>query len=469
MAFKHDFDATSLREYDIRGVVGSTLHDADAFAIGRSFGTVVARAGGKTVAVGYDGRLSSPHLSEALIKGLMASGMEVLKVGRGPTPMLYYAATTLETDGAVMVTGSHNPSNYNGFKMMLGKKAFFGADIQTLGQIASGGDVVDATPGSQRDVDVADAYVDRLLQDWDGGDRKLRVVWDSANGAAGEVLELLLKKLPGEHTVLNPVIDGNFPAHHPDPTIAKNQEQLIAAVREHGADLGIGFDGDADRVGAIDDEGTMLLGDQLMVVLSRDVLREHPGATIIADVKASQVLYDEIAKAGGKPLMYKTGHSLIKAKMAEIDAPFAGEMSGHIFYADKWYGFDDALYVAVRLMGIVARMDGKLSDVTRSLPHVVNTPELRFNCDDVRKFEVIAEVAGRLREQGASVNDIDGVRVQTDDGWWLLRASNTQAVLVARAEAHDAAGLERLKTALVEQLTASGLEAPDFSGENAGH
>jgi phosphomannomutase len=469
MAFKHDFHATSLREYDIRGVVGSTLHDADAFAIGRSFGTVVAHAGGKTVAVGYDGRLSSPHLSDALIKGLMASGMEVLTVGRGPTPMLYFAATTLHTDGAVMVTGSHNPSDYNGFKMMLGKKAFFGAEIQKLGQIAASGGVVDEAHGSQRAVDVASDYVDRLLQDYDGGDRKLRVVWDSANGAAGEVLELLLKKLPGEHTVLNPVIDGNFPAHHPDPTIAKNQEQLIAAVRKHGADLGIGFDGDADRVGAIDDEGTMLLGDQLMVVLSRDVLREHPGATIIADVKASQVLYDEIAKAGGNPLMYKTGHSLIKAKMAEIGAPFAGEMSGHIFYADKWYGFDDALNVAIRLMGIVARMDGKLSDVTRSLPHVVNTPELRFNCDDVRKFEVIEEVAARLREQGASVNDIDGVRVQTADGWWLLRASNTQAVLVARAEAHDAAGLDRLKAALVDQLTASGLEAPDFSGENAGH
>ena len=469
MAFKHDFDATSLREYDIRGVVGATLHDADAFAIGRSFGTVVARAGGKTVAVGYDGRLSSPHLSEALIKGLMASGMEVLKVGRGPTPLLYFAATTLETDGAVMVTGSHNPSNYNGFKMMLGKKAFFGADIQTLGKIATAGDVVEEAAGSQRDVDVVDAYIDRLLQDYDGGERKLRVVWDSANGAAGEVLERLLKKLPGEHTVLNPVIDGNFPAHHPDPTIAKNQEQLIAAVRKHEADLGIGFDGDADRVGAVDDEGTMLLGDQLMVVLSRDVLREHPGATIIADVKASQVLYDEIAKAGGNPLMFKTGHSLIKAKMAEIGAPFAGEMSGHIFYADKWYGFDDALYVAIRLMGIVARMDGKLSDVTRSLPHVVNTPELRFNCDDVRKFEVIEEVAGRLRDQGAKVNDIDGVRVQTEDGWWLLRASNTQAVLVARAEARDDTGLDRLKQALVEQLTASGLEAPDFSGENAGH
>jgi phosphomannomutase len=275
--------------------------------------------------------------------------------------------------------------------------------------------------------------------------------------------------LPGEHTVLNPAIDGRFPAHHPDPTIAKNQEQLIAAVLEQKADLGIGFDGDADRIGAVDDAGNMLLGDQLMVVLARDILRERPGATIIADVKASQVLYDEIARAGGNPLMFKTGHSLIKAKMAEIKAPFAGEMSGHIFYADRWYGFDDALYVAVRLLGIVARMRGKLSDVVGALPKVVNTPELRFNCDDRRKFEVVDEVAARLRQQKADVNDIDGVRVLTPDGWWLLRASNTQAVLVARAEAHDEAGLERLKHALVEQLTASGLPPPDFSGENAGH
>jgi len=469
MAFQHAFDPTSLREYDIRGVVGRTLHKADAFAIGRCFGSVVARAGGGRVAVGYDGRLSSPELAGALTDGLKASGMEVLRVGRGPTPMLYFAATTLETDGAVMVTGSHNPPDYNGFKMMLSRKAFFGADIQKLGQMAATGDVVPERQGTDRPVDVSQAYIDRLVQDWDGGDRQLRVVWDNANGAAGEVLQRLVKKLPGHHTVLNPVIDGRFPAHHPDPTIARNQEQLIAAVLEQKADLGIGFDGDADRIGAVDDQGNMLLGDQLMVVLARDVLRAHPGATIIADVKASQVLYDEIGKAGGKPLMFKTGHSLIKAKMAEIKAPFAGEMSGHIFYADRWYGFDDALYVAVRLLGIVARMEGKLSDVRAALPQVVNTPELRFNCDDRRKFEVVEEVASRLREQKADVNDIDGVRVLTPDGWWLLRASNTQAVLVARAEARDEAGLDRLKQALVEQLTASGLPAPDFSGDNAGH
>ena len=329
--------------------------------------------------------------------------------------------------------------------------------------------MVEAAPGSDEAIDVSDAYVDRLVSDWDGGERRLRVVWDNANGAAGEVLAKLVQKLPGEHSVLNGAIDGTFPAHHPDPTIARNQEQLIAAVLEAGADIGIGFDGDADRIGAIDDGGGMLLGDQLMVVLARDVLRSHPGATIIADVKASQVLYDEIGKAGGHPMMFKTGHSLIKAKMAEIGAPFAGEMSGHIFYADRWYGFDDALYVAVRLMGIVARMDGRLSDVRKALPVVVNTPELRFDCDDVRKFEVVQEVAARLRAARAAVNDIDGVRVLTDDGWWLLRASNTQAVLVARAEARDEAGLERLKAALTVQLEASGLAAPDFSGDNAGH
>jgi len=469
MNFRHDFDPTSLREYDIRGIVGRTLHPADAFAIGRCFGSVVARAGGRLVAVGYDGRLSSPELAAALVDGLKTSGMEVLRVGRGPTPMLYFAATTLNTDGAVMVTGSHNPADYNGFKMMLGKRAYFGADIQTLGRMAAAGDVVEATTGADRAVDVAADYVTRLMQDWDGGDRQLRVVWDNANGAAGEVLTQLLKVLPGHHTVLNAEIDGRFPAHHPDPTIARNQEQLMAAVREQGADLGIGFDGDADRIGVVDGGGGMLVGDQLMVVLARDVLRTHPGATIIADVKASQVLYDEIARAGGQPLMFKTGHSLIKAKMAEISAPFAGEMSGHIFYADRWYGFDDALYVAVRLLGIVARMDTTLESVRLALPQVVNTPELRFDCDDTRKFEVVQEVAARLRAAHADLNDIDGVRVLTPDGWWLLRASNTQAVLVARAEARDDAGLERLKAALVEQLLASGLAAPDFSGNNAGH
>jgi phosphomannomutase len=353
--------------------------------------------------------------------------------------------------------------------MMLARKPFFGPRIQQIGQMAAIGDVVPHAEGSERSLDVSAAYIDRLVKDWDGGERALNVVWDSGNSAAGDVLVRLVKRLPGTHTVLFPEIDGRFPNHHPDPTVPKNLEALIAKVAELGADLGIAFDGDADRIGAVDNKGHMLFGDQLLVVLARDVLKSHPGATIIADVKASQVLFDEVAKAGGTPLMWKTGHSLIKAKMAETGSPLAGEMSGHVFFADKWYGFDDALYAGVRLLGIVARMDATLADVREALPHVINTPELRFNCDDTRKFGVISEVAARLAADGAHVSDTDGVRVQTADGWWLLRASNTQAVLVARCEASSEAGLERLKAALVVQLTSSGLDAPDFSGENAGH
>jgi phosphomannomutase len=469
MAFTHAFDPTMLREYDIRGIIGKTLHPADAHAIGRSFGSIVARTGGRAVAVGYDGRLSSPDLEPPLVEGLQQCGLEVLRMGCGPTPMLYYTATTLETDGAVMVTGSHNPPDYNGFKMMLGRKPFFGAQIQRLGALAASGDVIQEEPGSNRTVSIASDYMARLISDWDGGDRSLKVVWDNGNGAAGEVLQRLVTALPGQHVILNGDIDGRFPAHHPDPTVPKNLEQLITEVRTRGADLGIAFDGDADRIGVVDDEGVIMFGDQLMVVLARDVLKHHPGGTIIADVKASQVLFDEIARAGGNPLMWKTGHSLIKAKMAETKSPLAGEMSGHIFFADRWYGFDDALYAAIRLLGIVARMDSPLSAVRKALPHVVSTPELRFDCDDVRKFHVVSEVASRLKQEGAKMSDTDGVRVLTEDGWWLLRASNTQAVLVARCEASSEAGLERLKAALVAQLAASGLAAPDFSGAHAGH
>jgi phosphomannomutase len=469
MAFSHRFDPTVLREYDIRGIVGTTLRLADAFAIGRTFGSTVKRGGGGRVAVGYDGRLSSPELETALVDGLKACGLEVLRVGRGPTPMLYYAATTLQTDGAAMITGSHNPADYNGCKMMLGRKPFYGQQIRDLGEQAASGDVVEEAKGTDRAVDVTGDYITRLLSDWDGGDCKLKAVWDNGNGAAGEVLTRLVAALPGEHVVLNGEIDGRFPAHHPDPTVPKNLEQLVAAVRAQHADVGIAFDGDADRIGLVDDSGEILFGDHLLVVLARDVLAHHPDATIIADVKASQVLFDEIARAGGKPLMWKTGHSLIKAKMAETGAPLAGEMSGHIFFADRWYGFDDALYAAIRVLGIIARMDSKLSDVRQALPHVVNTPELRFDCPEERKFNVIEEVAARLRAEGAKVADVDGVRVLSDDGWWLLRASNTQAVLVARAEATSAEGLERLKSELVRQLEASGLKAPDFSGSHVGH
>lgn len=469
MTFSHSFHPSVLREYDIRGIVEETLGFADAFAVGRCFGSVVAQGGGRRVAVGRDGRLSSPKLEPALVAGLTASGMTVLRIGCGPTPMLYYTSIKEACDGAVMVTGSHNPPDHNGFKMMLRGKPFYGEAIRVLGRIAAAGDVVETAVGSERPLAMSDAYVARLIEGWDGGNGGPFVVWDNGNGAAGAVLAMLLERLPGRHILLNGRIDGHFPAHHPDPTVPKNLEQLVREVRARGADVGIAFDGDADRIGIVDDTGAILFGDQLMVLFARDVLTRVPGATIIADVKASQVLFDEIARLGGRPLMWRTGHSLIKAKMAETGAPLAGEMSGHIFFAERWYGFDDALYAAVRLLSVLARNPGPLSALREALPQVVNTPELRFLCPEERKFAVIDEVAGRLRARNVTFSDIDGVRVKTPDGWWLLRASNTQAVLVARAEGTDEIGLERLKNALIAELAASGVAAPEFVPVAAGH
>lgn len=463
MPFAHGFAPTCLREYDIRGIVGKTLDSRDAYAIGRTFGSMVVRQGGKTVAIAYDGRLSSPELEAALVCGAVASGVDVLRVGRGPTPLLYFAATTLKADGAIMVTGSHNPPDHNGFKMMMAGEPFFGSRIQELGRLAACGDVVPETAGSVREYDMRPAYVARLAQDWDGGERALNIVWDNGNGAAGEVLTELVQHIPGTHTVLNGVIDGRFPAHHPDPTIPRNLAQLITKVRETGADIGIAFDGDADRIGIVDDQGEILWSDQLLVLLARDMLRALPGSTIIADVKASQILFDEVTRAGGRPLMWRSGHSPIKSKMAETGAPLAGEMSGHLFFGDRWYGFDDALYAAVRVLGVVARMMTTLSEARKALPKWMNTPELRFDCPDTRKFQVIEEVAARLIATGADMSTIDGVRVTGPDGWWLLRASNTQAMLVARAESQSHEGLERLKADLAAHLERSGVKAPDFS------
>jgi phosphomannomutase len=456
----HRFDATILREYDIRGVVGKTLFEADARAIGRAFAVCLAEAGGKRVAVGRDGRLSSPALEKALVEGFAESGIDVVRVGLGPTPMLYFATATLDVDGGIMVTGSHNPSDYNGFKMVLGKKSFFGADIQRLGKIAASGEFR-AGAGKVTSKEILDTYVARILKDYDGK-RPLKIVWDAGNGATGDALLKMAATLPGRHVLLNEKIDGNFPAHHPDPTEPKNLVQLQAAVAAEHADLGIAFDGDGDRIGVVDAKGRILWGDQLMTVLAADVIRVKPGATIIADVKASQVLFDEIARLGGTPLMWRTGHSLIKTKMAETGAPLAGEMSGHIFYADRYYGYDDAPYAAIRLIGILGRIEASLAELRDRLPQVVNTPELRFPCSDIRKFAVVSEVRDRLKKTGADLTDIDGVRVRTADGWWLLRASNTQDVLVARAEARDAKGLERLKSALVAELGQSGIAPPQF-------
>ncbi|WP_414900456.1 phosphoglucomutase/phosphomannomutase PgmG [Sphingomonas flavalba] len=460
----HIFHPTSLREYDIRGIVGQTLGTADALAIGRGFATLLRRAGGTRVAVGYDGRASSPVLEKALVDGLTQSGVDVVRVGLGPTPMLYYAEAVLEVDGGIMITGSHNPADYNGFKMVFQHRPFFGEDIQILGRMAAEGDWDDAeTRGTVGEFAILDQYVERLTAGYAGG--AYRIGWDAGNGAAGPALEKLVKLLPGEHHTLYTDVDAAFPNHHPDPTEEKNLADLKKLVADNGLDFGIAFDGDGDRIGAVDGKGRVVWGDQLLAILAEPVLRAEPGATVIGDVKASQALYDRIAELGGTPLMWKTGHSLIKSKMKEENAPIAGEMSGHIFFAQDYYGFDDALYAAVRLIGAVRQSGKSLTELKDAIPPLVNTPEMRFQVDESRKFAVVDEVLDRLEADGVAVNRTDGARVNTPDGWWLLRASNTQDVLVARAEAKDQAGLDRLLAQIDDQLAKSGLKR----GEQAGH
>jgi len=470
----HVFHPTVLREYDIRGIIGETLGPDDARAIGRSFGTLLRRAGGRgdkspKVAVGYDGRVSSPMLEGALVEGLNASGCDVVKVGMGPTPMLYYAAASAEeVDGGIMITGSHNPANYNGFKMVFQGRPFFGEDILGVGRMSAAGDWDDGT-GTFETRDILEEYIERLLVPLagvSGGTLEgLKVGWDAGNGAAGPALEMLAARLPGEHHLLFTEVDGNFPNHHPDPTVEANLEDLRRLVAEKSLDFGVAFDGDGDRIGAIDGNGRVIWGDQLLMIYAEDLLQRMPGSTIIADVKASRALFDHVTEHGGTPVMWKTGHSLIKSKMKETGSPLAGEMSGHVFFADEYYGFDDALYAGVRLMTSAANLGKSVTELRSAMPNMINTPEMRFQVDESRKFAAIDEVKERLAASPANVDGTDGVRVTTDDGWWLLRASNTQDVLVARAESNSEDGLERLMAQIDEQLAASGLQR----GESVGH
>jgi len=451
----HKFNPTILREYDIRGIVGTTLTEADAYALGRTYAALARDEGARRIAVGRDGRTHSGMLEAALVRGLIEGGVDTVLTGMGPSPMLYFAAHYLDVDGGIQVTGSHNPSDYNGFKLLLKGRSVFGAEIQALGRRALAGDWTDGN-GTTEEVDIREAYVDRLLQGFSG--KGYRVGWDAGNGAAGPILDMLVERLPGQHHAIFTQVDGRFPNHHPDPTVEKNLEQLKALVADKELDFGIAFDGDGDRIGAVDGKGRVIWGDQLLMILAGPVLAAEPGATIIADVKASQILFDRIAELGGRPLMWKTGHSLIKSKMKETGAPLAGEMSGHIFFKHRWYGFDDALYAAVRLIEAVSASGRSLTEIMDGMPGSVATPELRFQVDEVRKFDIVDEVRGRLSANGAKVDATDGVRVSTGDGWWLLRASNTQDVLVARAEAGDQAALDRLVAEIDEQLAASGVE-----------
>jgi phosphomannomutase len=451
----HQFNPTILREYDIRGIVGDTLTERDAYALGRTYAALARDEGAKRIAVGRDGRTHSGMLEAALIRGLTEGGIDVMQIGMGPSPMLYFATYYLDVDGGMQVTGSHNPADYNGFKLLLKGRSVFGAEIQGIGRRSAAGDWTDGN-GTVEDIDIREAYVNRLLEGFSG--KPFRIGWDAGNGAAGPILDMLVERLPGQHYAIFTTVDGRFPNHHPDPTVEKNLEHLKQLVAEKQLDFGIAFDGDGDRIGAVDGKGRVIWGDQLLMILAEPVLQELPGATLIADVKASQTFFDRVAELGGQPLMWKTGHSLIKSKMKETGAPLAGEMSGHIFFKHRWYGFDDALYAAVRLIEAVSASGKSLTELKDAMPKAVATPELRFQVDESRKFAIVDEVRDRLASDGAKVDATDGVRVSTSDGWWLLRASNTQDVLVARAEAKDEAGVERLVAQIDDQLAKSGVE-----------
>ncbi|WP_454278906.1 phosphoglucomutase/phosphomannomutase PgmG [Sphingomonas sp. Marseille-Q8236] len=442
------------REYDVRGTVPETLDEAAAYAVGRGFATRVRRAGGTRVAVGRDGRLSSPALEAALVEGLTDSGVDVVRLGLGPTPMVYFAEATLEVDGAVQVTGSHNPRDDNGFKMVLHHRPFFGEDVQDLARMAAARDWTQGA-GRVESHHILDAYVDRLMAGYAGG--SYRIGWDCGSGAAGPVIEKLVQRLPGEHHTLFTDVDGHFPHHHPDPTVESNLDALKQLVADRKLDFGFAFDGDGDRIGAVDGQGRVIWGDQILMLLAAPMLAEYPGAPIVADVKASQALFDHVERLGGQAVMWKTGHSLMKTKMVETGAPLGGEMSGHMFFAGEWYGFDDAHYAAIRLIRAVHLAGRSMTELRGAMPAMVDIPETRIVVPESDKFAIVDRVEAALRREGATVDDTDGVRVRTADGWWLLRASNTQAALTVRAESGDAAGLERVLAELDRYLTAEGV------------
>ena len=439
---------TIFREYDIRGMADSELLSPDVEQLGLGLGTYLQRKAGRKINIGRDCRLSSARLRDALLKGLLASGCDVTDIGVVPTPVLYYSAQQLKADGAVMITGSHNPSEYNGFKTVCGSGTLHGETIQEVRRLIEMQDF-ERGSGSAASVDVVTPYVDEIASQFQLK-RRVKFVADAGNGTAGPVIHRIFERINVDVTELFFQMDGKFPNHHPDPTVPANLFHLIEKVRETGADLGIAFDGDADRIGAVDEYGNVIYGDMLMLIYAREILERKPGATFIGEVKCSQAMYDEIGRLGGNAIMYKTGHSLIKAKMKEEHAELAGEMSGHMFFGDRYRGYDDALYAACRLIEIVAKSGRPLSAQLAGLPKMVSTPEIRVDCPDEAKFDLVRRVAEHFKAKYKTI-DIDGVRVIFPEGWGLLRASNTQPVLVMRFEAANEHLLKRYQ-AEVEQV-----------------
>ncbi len=445
------------REYDVRGIVDQDL-DADTVrTLGRAFGTYAARAGARTCAVGRDCRLSSPALARAFSEGLLATGIDAIDVGQAPTPLLYFAVHHLPADAGVMVTGSHNPPEYNGFKVQIGTASLYGSQILALRDIAERGDFASGS-GRRTEADVVTPYLAYVRDNIRLARTDLRLVVDGGNGVAGSVGAAAMRGVGLRPVELYCEPDGRFPNHHPDPTVPENLRDLIARVRSERADAGIAYDGDGDRLGVVDERGDIMWGDRLLTLFARAVLAEAPGAAIVGEVKCSQTLFDDVARRGGRPILWRTGHSLIKAKMRQEGAMLAGEMSGHIFFAHRYLGYDDAIYSSLRLVEILAAERRPLSELLSDLQRTVTTPEMRIDCPDEMKFGVVRRVldAYRLRE-GVRVVDVDGARVHFDSplGWGLVRASNTQPVLVVRFEAQDEAGLEAIRNDMEREIAAA--------------
>jgi phosphomannomutase / phosphoglucomutase len=447
-------DQHIFREYDIRGIVGSQLKDETVAILGRAIGAFFGKTDAHRIAIGYDARESSPRFAEILTRGLNASGIDCLVIGMVPTPVLYHTVFTRDVNGGVMITGSHNPPDHNGFKICLGKDALFGSQIQEIREIALSEPPASRGNGSVETIDVLNDYCRDMFSRISFGPRKLKAVIDAGNGMGGVTAVPILEKLGVEMVKLFIEPDPTFPNHHPDPTVTENLSDLIEAVRANNADIGIAFDGDGDRIGVVDENGKIIWGDELMILLSRSVLLERPGSTIIAEVKCSQTLFDDIADHGGKPVMWKAGHSLIKAKMKETGAVLAGEMSGHIFFADRFYGFDDATYAAARVLEILSKTDKKLSELLSDIPKTFSTPELRVPCSDDIKFDVTKKIAEHFSKTN-KVIDIDGARVVFEDGWGLVRASNTQALLVLRFEALTEDSLKKIRNIVESEVSNS--------------
>jgi phosphomannomutase/phosphoglucomutase len=444
------------REYDIRGVVDRDLTDEVVDSLGRGFATYLSMMGKRRVVVGRDGRLSSPRLREVLVQGMLAGGLEVVDLEVCPTPVFYFSLFHLEREGGVMITGSHNPPEFNGFKVCVGKETLYGKQIQDLRKLVEAGKFISGR-GSLTSQKVIPAYQEYFLNHI-RLKKKIQLVVDSGNGTAGLVAPKILRDLGCQVLDLYSLLDGQFPNHHPDPTIPENMKDLIAKVKETGAEVGIAYDGDADRIGVADHLGNIIWGDQLLILFARQVLRDHPGATIVAEVKCSQNLYDDIAKQGGRGIMWRAGHSLLKSKMKEEKALLGGEMSGHIFFADRYFGYDDAIYASCRLLEILTQSGRTIPDLLSDVPKTFTTPEIRVDCPDEEKFELVERIKESFRKEYRVV-DVDGVRVLFPQGWGLVRASNTQPALVLRFEARSAEGLREIR-ALVEKRVADFSSGP---------